>query len=85
MKRQMSVVALMGFVALGLCAPVNADSHDVEWTFGNVGSSSYRLDGFSPDDAGLGANLGTQDPTLTVHIGSRCGTSLTIISMQNSR
>ncbi|MHC4147249.1 MAG: PQQ-dependent sugar dehydrogenase [Planctomycetota bacterium] len=41
------------------------------WTFGNVGSASYRLDAFSPADAGLGASLGEQDPTLTVQIGKR--------------
>jgi glucose/arabinose dehydrogenase len=36
-----------------------------------VGSSSYRLDAFEPGDAELGANLGAQDPTLTVQIGKR--------------
>jgi len=58
-------------VVLGLSATVGATSHDVGWTFGNVGSSSYRLDAFEPDDAGLGASLGAQDPTLTVQVGKR--------------
>jgi len=73
MNRQKSLNALcVGLaVILGLSAPVNATSHDVEWTFGNVGSASYRLDAFAPDDAGLEANLGSQDPTLTLQIGQR--------------
>lgn len=77
MKRQTFLIPLVVGVTLGLCASVSASSHDVAWTFGNVGSSSYRLDGFSPDDAGLGANLGTQDPTLTVQIGTRYQVTIT--------
>jgi hypothetical protein len=71
-RQRFSSALLVGMaVLLGLSASVEATSHDVGWTFGNVGSASYRLDGFEPDDAGLGANLGSQDPTLTVQIGKR--------------
>jgi hypothetical protein len=73
MKVQRLAIAVVASAAiiLGTSAVVEADSHDVTWTFGNVGSSSYRLDAFSPSDAGLGASLGAQDPTLTVQIGKR--------------
>ncbi|MHC4679162.1 MAG: PQQ-dependent sugar dehydrogenase [Planctomycetota bacterium] len=65
-----AVVAGMA-VIIGTSATVGAASHDVAWTFGNVSSSSYRLDAFEPDDAGLGASLGSEDPALTVQIGKR--------------
>jgi len=42
----------------------------MEWTFGNVGSSSYRLDAFSPPEVDF-AQLGTQDPTLPLELGKR--------------
>ncbi|MBL7188263.1 MAG: PQQ-dependent sugar dehydrogenase [Phycisphaerae bacterium] len=64
-------------VILGTSATVEADSHDVGWTFGNVSSSSYRLDAFEPGDAELGASLGTQDPTLTLQIGKRYQVTVT--------
>jgi glucose/arabinose dehydrogenase len=69
-KFTMMVVAVMAFI-FSISATVEASSHDVGWTFGNVGSSSYRLDAFEPGDAGLGASLGSEDPTLTVQIGKR--------------
>ncbi|MHC4118609.1 MAG: PQQ-dependent sugar dehydrogenase [Planctomycetota bacterium] len=53
------------------CAIAGAASHDVGWTLGNIGSASYRLDAVEPDDAELGADLGAQDPTLTLQIGKR--------------
>ncbi|MHC4541177.1 MAG: hypothetical protein ACYS74_15575 [Planctomycetota bacterium] len=65
-----AVVAGMA-VIIGTSATVGAASHDVAWTFGNVSSSSYRLDAFEPDDAGLGASLRSEDPALTVQIGKR--------------
>ncbi len=55
----------------------SASSHDVEWTFGNVGSFSYRLDSFSPADAGLGAAIGAEDPTLTLQLGKRYSVRIT--------
>ena len=79
MKKQRSLsVALAGLaVIFGVSATVEAASHDVAWTFGNVSSSSYRLDAFEPDDAGLGASLGSEDPTLTVQIGKRYQVTVT--------
>jgi glucose/arabinose dehydrogenase len=73
MNRQRSLNALcLGLViVLGLSASVDASSHDVGWTFGNVGSASYRFDAFEPADAGLEANLGSQDPILTLQLGKR--------------
>ena len=69
---------LVGLVViLGISGTVEATSHDVGWTFGNVSSSSYRLDASEPDDAGLGANLGAQDPTLTLQIGKRYQVAVT--------
>lgn len=62
---------------LGVFKTSEAASHDVSWTFGNVGSSSYRLDAFEPADAGLGANLGSQDPALTLQIGKRYQVTVT--------
>lgn len=67
---------LFGFFAglitfLGTSGAIQANSHDVAWTFGNVGAFSYRLDDFSPADADLGASIGREDPTLTIHIGRR--------------
>ncbi|MHC4431429.1 MAG: PQQ-dependent sugar dehydrogenase, partial [Planctomycetota bacterium] len=64
-------------VLLGISTASRATSHAVGWTFGNVGSSSYRLDAFEPDDAELGANLGAQDPTLTVQLGKRYQVTVT--------
>ncbi|MCH7920086.1 MAG: hypothetical protein IIC50_19115, partial [Planctomycetes bacterium] len=47
----------------GLLATVaTSQSPDLRWTFGNVGSSSYRLDSFSPTNVNFGS-IGSQDPT----------------------
>ncbi|MCH7920810.1 MAG: hypothetical protein IIC50_22900, partial [Planctomycetes bacterium] len=55
----------------GLLATVaTGQSPDLRWTFGNVGSSSYRLDSFSPTSARLGS-IGSQDPTLPLEVGKR--------------
>ncbi len=75
-KLTIAVVAGMA-VIFGASATVGAASHDVAWTFGNVSSSSYRLDAFEPEDAGLGASLGSADPTLTVQIGKRYQVTVT--------
>ena len=52
-------------------ATISYGSYDVSWTFGNVGSFSYKLDAFSPAEAVLGAAIGTEDPTLNLSIGKR--------------
>ncbi len=56
---------------------VAASSHDVSWTFGSFGTQSYRLDGFQPGDADLGASIGDTDPTLTLHLGWRYQVTVT--------
>ncbi len=56
---------------------VAASSHDVSWTFGSFGTQSYRLDGFEPGDADLGASIGDTDPTLTLHLGWRYQVTVT--------
>ncbi|MHC4485622.1 MAG: hypothetical protein ACYS4T_10475 [Planctomycetota bacterium] len=43
-------VAVIVLLILGTSGTVEAASHDVAWTFGNVSSASYRLDAFEPDD-----------------------------------
>ena len=75
-KLTIAVVTGMA-VIFGVSATVGAESHDVAWTFGNVGNSSYRLNAIEPDDAGLGASLGSEDPTLTVQIGKRYQVTVT--------
>jgi len=76
--RELSITVLAGIaVILTPSGAIQASSHDVAWTFGNVGSSSYRLDSFEPGDAGLEANLGAQDPTLTVQVGKRYQVTVT--------
>jgi glucose/arabinose dehydrogenase len=77
-KQELLFAGVAGMVAI-LCASgtVEAASHDVAWTFGNVSSSSYRLDAFEPGDTGLGASIGTQDPTLTLQIGKRYQVAVT--------
>jgi glucose/arabinose dehydrogenase len=64
-----SVLILILFSSV-LTPPVHAQAIDLAWTFGNVGSSSYRLDGFEPSDSGFG-DLGSTDPTLPLTIGLR--------------
>jgi len=55
----------------GLLATVaTGQSPDLRWTFGNVGSSSYRLDSFSPTSVNFGS-IGRQDPTLPLEVGKR--------------
>jgi glucose/arabinose dehydrogenase len=76
-QRFTSVLSVGLAVILGISGTTEATSHDVGWTFGNVSSSSYRLDAFEPDDAGLGASLGAQDPTLTLQIGKRYQVAVT--------
>jgi len=78
-NRHMLLTALVMW-AIGLsgaAGTVKGASHDVAWTFGNVGSRSYRLDAFEPDNAGLGANMGTQNPTLTLQLGRRYQVTVT--------
>ncbi|MCH7919944.1 MAG: hypothetical protein IIC50_18395, partial [Planctomycetes bacterium] len=55
----------------GLLATVaTGQSPDLRWTFGNSGSSSYRLDSFSPGNANFGS-IGSLDPTLPLEVGKR--------------
>lgn len=75
-KLFMGVLAALAMF-MGDSGIADAASHDVAWTFGNVGSASYRLDAFDPADAGLGTSLGSQDPTLTVQIGKRYEVTVT--------
>ncbi len=71
-KREFSLGFFAGLITfLGASGAIQANSHDVAWTFGNVGAFSYRLDDFSPADAGLGASIGQEDPALTIYIGRR--------------
>ncbi len=44
--------------------------YDVAWTFGNVGSSSYRLDAFDAPGIEFG-EIGSQNPTLPLELGKR--------------
>jgi len=55
------VVAFSGVAA-------SAQTYDVAWTFGSVGSSSYRLDAVVPDNIGF-PPLGSEDPTLPLELG----------------
>ena len=63
------------FVLL-LSSVVLAQDPDVSWTFGNVGSSSYRLDAFTPVDSNLGP-MGGLDPTLRLELGKRYQVKIT--------
>jgi glucose/arabinose dehydrogenase len=77
-KKELLIAVVAGMaVILGTSGAIEAASHDVAWTFGNVGSSSYRLDAFEPGDAGLGAAIGAEDPTLTVRVGRRYQVTVT--------
>ncbi|MGD2095845.1 MAG: PQQ-dependent sugar dehydrogenase, partial [Phycisphaerales bacterium] len=55
---------------------LQAASHDVEWTFGNVGFQSYRLDSYSPLEANIGT-IGAEDPGLTLELGKRYHVTVT--------
>jgi len=57
-------------IVLALSSVARAQAFDVAWTFGNIGSSSYRLDAFEPSDPALGT-IGDPDPTLTLELGGR--------------
>lgn len=57
-------------------APALAQPVDVTWTFGAVGSSSYRLDAYEPGDIALGT-IGAQDPTLSLELGKRYQVTVT--------
>ena len=57
-------------IVVALSPAVNAQSYDVAWTFGNVGSSSYRLDAFEPTSSELGM-IGSPNPTLPLELGQR--------------
>jgi len=50
--------------------------YDVAWTFGNVGSSSYRLDAFDAPGVGFG-EIGGQNPTLPLELGKRYQVTVT--------
>ena len=56
--------------------PVCAQAVDVAWVFGNVGSSSYRLDQYDPPDIPFG-EIGAADPTLPLQLGSRYRVTVT--------
>jgi glucose/arabinose dehydrogenase len=58
------ILALLGSVT------VHAQLFDVAWTFGNVGSSAYRLNAFEPDNIEFGT-IGSQNPTLPLELGKR--------------
>jgi glucose/arabinose dehydrogenase len=48
----------------------HAQLFDVAWTFGNVGSNSYRLDAFEPANIEFGT-IGSENPTLPLELGKR--------------
>ncbi len=62
--RQLPILVLFFIL---LTPPVSAQAIDVAWTFGNVGSSSYRLDAYDPPDISFG-DLGAADPTLPLQV-----------------
>ncbi len=66
------------FIALALFGTTvtKAQPIDVAWTFGNVGSSSYRLDAFDPSDIPFGT-IGSQNPTLPLELGKRYQVTVT--------
>ncbi len=76
-QKFLNVLSVGLAVIFGVCGMAEATSHDVGWTFGNVSSSSYRLDAFEPDDIELGANLGAEDPTLFLQLGKRYQVTMT--------
>jgi len=71
------VILVLTTIFSGSSGSIYADSHDAAWTFGNVGSFSYRLDSFTPADAGLEASIGQEDPTLTLYLGRRYQVTVT--------
>lgn len=73
-------IVLLSLFSLILTPPVNAQAYDLAWTFGNVGSSSYRLDAYDPPATGFG-NLGDSDPTLLLELGLRYQVTVTQYQM----
>ena len=71
------VILALAAIFLSFSGLVYADSHDAAWTFGNVGIFSYKLDSFTPADAGLEASIGQENPTLTLHLGRRYQVTVT--------
>jgi glucose/arabinose dehydrogenase len=67
---------LWAIVLLLVPAAAYTQTVDVAWTFGNVGSSSYRLDAFEPVAAGFGT-IGDEDPTLPLELGQRYEVTVT--------
>ncbi len=63
-------------LVFSLSSVLLAQDPDVSWTFGNVGSSSYRLDAFTPADSNLGS-LGGLDPILVLELGKRYQVKIT--------
>lgn len=61
---------VLAAMVLSAGAAVQAQPADVTWTFGAIGSASYRLDAFTPADAALGT-IGSPDPTLPLALGKR--------------
>ena len=57
-------------LAAACSVPAQAQLFDVAWTFGNFGSSSYRLNAFEPSDIEFGT-IGSEDPTLLLELGKR--------------
>jgi len=64
----MGVVLATLFFLAGAAA--QAQAPDVAWTFGAIGSSSYRLDAFTPAGIEFGT-IGSADPTLPLALGKR--------------
>ncbi len=73
---RMNNLGLVLAMALSLTVAAQAQPPDVTWTFGNIGSSSYRLDAFTPPDVEFGT-IGTADPTLPLELGKRYQVTVT--------
>jgi glucose/arabinose dehydrogenase len=67
-------ITKLAYLVLGTLAlasgPAHAQSHDVAWTFGDVGMMAYRLDAFDPTTLQF-PPLGTENPTLPLELGKR--------------
>lgn len=71
-------VALISTILMGVAA--YAQPPDLSWTFGAIGSSSYRLDAFTPADAEFGT-IGSADPTLPLELGKRYQVTSTLYTV----
>ncbi len=71
------VLAALFFLA---GAAAQAQAPDVAWTFGAIGSSSYRLDAFTPAGIEFGT-IGSADPTLPLALGKRYQVKVTDYTM----